>query len=1194
MQTFRFGFRPRALTAAVCATASLTLPMVLASVAGAATGLGRMKDDPAAATLAAPLQAAADVAAQGRLIQAKAMLDDLVRSGRVHELSEHDRAESLRLLRKIDNDIRTADPDEVSLQRAEWFLSTGEFSQCERHLNAVAGKPGLDRAKRTRADQLIETLKSRREQMAPMVPDLIAQAEQDFRDGRYAASKAAIATVLRSGVALTDAQKSTIEQHQIRILELENERGRSFDITEGGVGLSMQPGSVRRGGSTGGGQTSEPQQPAGEPTEPEQERVDLVGGQPSGSGGSVTIEDLGTGERRTVPAQPEPARPAAEQPQPAAQPAPASAPVTAPASSEGDLIQAAMRADAQAMFVQANAAYDAARYREAVEKYSLCVGPLRQYLSADEIARAERGLADARVRLNQPGAGDFAQEIVRTQEQVRQQVQAEFRTVMGEASKALEAGDTTRANEQVARARLIVSGGRGSFTEGEYEDFLRQIDALSARVSSRDRELNETARQREEQERQTRQQQQEERRALDRDRKINENIDRIRALQAERKYRDALKVVEDVLFLDANNPTALLLKDILRDIIIYDEYNRIQQDKYWGHAQLRLDAEHTMIPTREIMDFPDNWPNKTVLRGEQSAFVDSPENRRVLARINDTKLPADFSGNRFEDVITFVQTVTQLPIDTDWDSLSQIGVDRDTQVSLKLSPMPLNVLLDRILFKVSSDPFQKAAWTVNQGVLEIASDEALRRNTLLLIYNIQDLLFDIPDYTEVPEIDLNSVLQQGEGGTGQSPFQGTGGGGPGTAEPRPTREERIRRIVDIIQANVDQNGWVDNGGETGKLQELNGSLIITNTPANHREIVGLLSKLREIRNMQINVETKFLLVNQNWFEQIGFDLDIVINANNNQVRTARAGNPTIQAGDFFDFSDRGASAGPRGLQRTVSSGTPGTTAQGVVNPRGWSPVSGEQNSLGLANSLAVGDFATGILAQAPALGIAGQFLDDIQVDFLIQATQADQRTVQLTAPRLTFTNGQIANIFVVTQQAFVSDLEPVVGDSAVGFDPEVSVASEGVTLLVEGVISADRRYVTMNVDAGVARIDGFAREQVTAVAGGQLVNSADTGSFIQLPTITVTRVRTTVTVPDEGTILLGGQRLITELEVETGVPVLSKIPILNRFFTNRIESKEEQTLLILMKPTILIQSEQEERAYPGLQDSVRSGLNFLR
>ena len=51
--------------------------------------------------------------------------------------------------------------------------------------------------------------------------------------------------------------------------------------------------------------------------------------------------------------------------------------------------------------------------------------------------------------------------------------------------------------------------------------------------------------------------------------------------------------------------------------------------------------------------------------------------------------------------------------------------------------------------------------------------------------------------------------------------------------------------------------------------------------------------------------------------------------------------------------------------------------------------------------------------------------------------------------------------------------------------------------------------------------------------------------------------------------------------------LLSKIPIINRFFTNRSMVKEEQTLLILMKPTILIQNEEEETAFPGLLDKLK-------
>jgi type II secretory pathway component GspD/PulD (secretin) len=501
--------------------------------------------------------------------------------------------------------------------------------------------------------------------------------------------------------------------------------------------------------------------------------------------------------------------------------------------------------------------------------------------------------------------------------------------------------------------------------------------------------------------------------------------------------------------------------------------------------------------------------------------------------------------------------------------------------------------------KAAKDPFAKAGWTVTDGIVTVASDEALRKNRTLETYSIKDLLIEIPDYRQVPQIDLSSVLQQsGGGGGGGSPFTGTGN--QQENQDRPNRQERVRQILDIIQQNVDFEGWRDNGGETGTVQELNGTLIIRNTPKNHREIVGLLSKLREIRNMQINVETKFLLVNQSWFEQIGFDLDIVFNAGSNMVTSAQANDPTIRPIDFFGF---GAQSARQGLQRSVTGfGTiengaaVGPVTQGVGNPNRLSPIGTVQNSLGLTSGLvssAVRDnsVTAQVLRSAPALGIAGQFLDDIQVDFLIQATQADRRTVQLTAPRLTFTNGQTSNIFVVTQQAFVSDLTPVTSDSAVGFDADISVVSEGVTMLIEGVVSADRRYVTMNIDTGVSRIDGFAQQGVSAVAGGQLVNSANTQSFIQLPTVTVTRVRTTSTVPDEGTLLIGGQRLLTEVEVETGVPVLSKIPIINRFFTNRIESKEEQTLLVMVKPTILIQSEEEERAYPGLQDSLRTGAS---
>ncbi len=89
-------------------------------------------------------------------------------------------------------------------------------------------------------------------------------------------------------------------------------------------------------------------------------------------------------------------------------------------------------------------------------------------------------------------------------------------------------------------------------------------------------------------------------------------------------------------------------------------------------------------------------------------------------------------------------------------------------------------------------------------------------------------------------------------------------------------------------------------------------------------------------------------------------------------------------------------------------------------------------------------------------------------------------------------------------------------------------------------------------------------------------------------------VQTTVSVPDKGTVLLGGQRLVKEVEVETGVPVLSKIPFINRFFTNRLTSKTEETLLILIRPEIIIQQENEDLLFPGLSDSLGGAAAYLR
>jgi type II secretory pathway component GspD/PulD (secretin) len=1081
-----------------------------------------------------PLYEVRELLRQERPVRAHDVVMSLLTEG---VLSPSETTMAVQLMTKADRQIERLqmnDPVAFSLQKASAALDGGDLRTCMRYAQGVIEDARSHEAQLIEAQSVLSMAQARRDAFAPGVEAMLTRAKQEFESGRFAEAKRGVELVYRSGVRLTAAEQRVVDSYRAQLLEMEIVKGDSIEDQEPSLGV-LQPGVAR---------------PRDEGGEEQPAEIDLIDEQPE-----------------EQPEQPPQAQPGEDE----------------------DVVRMAMRGDAAALMSQADAAFEERRLNTAIERYQQVIDEFGAVLTEQQRSHAEQRLGEARVLARQQQPGLIEPEIDRIKLN-QDQVRAEFNNELRQARDALGSGDVGASRDHVNIAEFRLKGGRNWFAESQYEQMLSQSQSLRQQIERAAEDIRRRQQQLVDEQVARDARASEQARERQRAAKINELIDRARAYQKELRYAEALQTINELLFIDPINPSGLLLRDVITDIMVYDGYRNVHRRKENAHATLTIQNYEAVIPSADIIGFPSDWPRLSISRGSASGFTDTSQNRAVLAQM-EKQVPAQFTDAPLEAAVDFVGTLANIVVDVDWDSLADVGIDRQTPVTLNLPNATVRTVMDRMMEKVSEDEFSKADWAVKDGILTVASDEKLRKDTHIHIYDISDLLIDVPDYTEVPDLDLQSVLQSNQGGGGQSPFRDD----QNQDIERRTLEEKRDEVSDLIQQLVDFDGWRDNGGDTGTVYSMERSLIITNTAKNHQQIQGLLSKLRDVRAMQINVETRFLLVNQDWFEQIGFDLDLVINANNNQFRAAQATDPTLQPRDFFDFS--GQSPTGNGLQRSVTgarfdtAGNDAPVTQGVVNPRPWSPIGFLQNSFGLASALTpTQGIAADVLSVAPALGIAGQFLDDIQVDFLIQATQADRRSVQLTAPRLTFTNGQTANIFVATQVSFVSDLTPVVGDSAVGFDPDVNVVSEGVTLLVEGTISADRRYVTLNVDAGVARIDGFAQTAVTAVAGGQLVNSADTSSFIQLPQVTVTRVRTTVTVPDQGTILLGGQRLITEFDVETGVPVLSKIPVLNRFFTNRIESKEEQTLLILLKPTVLIQNEQEQRNFPGLLDSIQSGL----
>ena len=81
---------------------------------------------------------------------------------------------------------------------------------------------------------------------------------------------------------------------------------------------------------------------------------------------------------------------------------------------------------------------------------------------------------------------------------------------------------------------------------------------------------------------------------------------------------------------------------------------------------------------------------------------------------------------------------------------------------------------------------------------------------------------------------------------------------------------------------------------------------------------------------------------------------------------------------------------------------------------------------------------------------------------------------------------------------------------------------------------------------------------------------------IELPVITIRKLRATVTVPDGGTVLLGGLKNFDEFEGVSGVPFLMRIPLLNNLFRRQAFQRLRASLVVLLKADITIIREREK------------------
>lgn len=213
------------------------------------------------------------------------------------------------------------------------------------------------------------------------------------------------------------------------------------------------------------------------------------------------------------------------------------------------------------------------------------------------------------------------------------------------------------------------------------------------------------------------------------------------------------------------------------------------------------------------------------------ALSESQVKRQNLARML-RPIDIEFDAEPLSNVMTFLEEYTGADLDPLWITDRQaVGLDPDAEITLGVKGITSLRLLELVLDQADADLLYSggSTWQMSEwGSIQIGPKERLSRKRRLKIYDINDILFEVPNYPDVPQIDLQQALQSNEGG-GQSPFQDNQ-----TDIERVPKEERGEALIDLITAVVEPETW-DVGADIRYYQ---GSLIVSAPDFVHRALDG--------------------------------------------------------------------------------------------------------------------------------------------------------------------------------------------------------------------------------------------------------------------------------------------------------------------------------------------------------------------
>lgn len=195
----------------------------------------------------------------------------------------------------------------------------------------------------------------------------------------------------------------------------------------------------------------------------------------------------------------------------------------------------------------------------------------------------------------------------------------------------------------------------------------------------------------------------------------------------------------------------------------------------------------------------------------------------------------------------------------------------------------------------------------------------------------------------------------------------------------------------------------------------------------------------------------------------------------------------------------------------------------------------------------------------PTRFVTSVTMNSSDYQIFLNALNEEGKTTVLSNPKISLLNGQAAMITVGQNESYVSEVTVDVDDDGdKTYSAETDDILSGLGMALTATVG-DNDQIIMNLTPVVSELQDL----------DKFTLGDDDNLQLQLPTVNIREMSTTVRVKSGETLVIGG--LINDNKTDSGsfLPILGDIPVLKYLFGYETKTEKKTELIILLKPVLL-------------------------